>query len=131
MKIIELHVEGGLGHMLTLSLLGISMLILFVRHLATRPNQTPPSNYWTASAIKQIGLFCFFLGLFAQIIGLIQGFDAIEAAGDISLALLAGGLKVSFITTTYGLFILILSRLFYFYLMQLQSPSSKTRLVNN
>ncbi|MEM8969651.1 MAG: MotA/TolQ/ExbB proton channel family protein [Bacteroidota bacterium] len=130
MKIIELHVEAGIGYMLTLSLLGIIMIILFVRHLITRSTQ-PPTTSWSASAIKQIGLFCFFLGLFAQIIGLIQGFDAIEAAGDISPALLAGGLKVSFITTAYGLIILIFSRVFYFYLTQIRASSSKTQLADN
>ncbi|MGD1889426.1 MAG: MotA/TolQ/ExbB proton channel family protein [Cyclobacteriaceae bacterium] len=127
MKIIEWHFEGGLGYMLTLSLLGLVMIGLFVRHLITR--STPTS--WSASATKQIGLFCFFLGLFAQVIGLIQAFDYVEAAGDISTAMLAGGLKVSFITTAYGLFILILSRILYFYLTQIQVSSSQAQLAEN
>lgn len=107
--------------MLTISLLGIAMIVLFVRHF-TLKSRSMTVNTWTAPAIKQIGLFCFFLGLFGQIVGLIGGFDALEAAGDISPGLLAGGLKVSFYPTAYGLFSLLLSRVFYFYLTRIQTP---------
>ena len=45
-----------------------------------------------------------------------SGFDAIEAAGDISPTL-AGGIKVALITTVFGLIVAIILQLFYNYLV--------------
>lgn len=59
--------------------------------------------------IKSIGLFSLVFGILAQMMGLYQAFSAIEQAGNISPALLAGGLKVSMISTIYGLVIFLLS----------------------
>lgn len=61
--------------------------------------------------IKSTGLFTLVVGIFGQLIGLYQAFSAIERAGAISPALLAGGLKVSMITTLYGITIFLLSYL--------------------
>ena len=46
-----------------------------------------------------------------------QAFDAIEIAGDISPALVAGGMKVALITTVGGLIVAIILQLFYNYLI--------------
>lgn len=43
------------------------------------------------------------LGFTGTVIGMIQAFDAIEAAGDISPSLVAGGIKVALLTTAGGL----------------------------
>lgn len=59
--------------------------------------------------IKSIGLFSLVFGILAQMMGLYQAFSAIEQVGNISPALLAGGLKVSMISTIYGLVIFLLS----------------------
>lgn len=61
--------------------------------------------------IKSVGLFSLVVGILSQLIGLYQAFSAIEQAGSISPALLAGGLKVSMITTIYGMSIFVLSYL--------------------
>ena len=58
------------------------------------------------------------LGFMGTVIGLIQAFDAIEVAGDISPALVAGGMKVALITTVGGLVVAIILQLFYNYLVQ-------------
>ncbi|MEQ9168319.1 MAG: MotA/TolQ/ExbB proton channel family protein [Fulvivirga sp.] len=55
--------------------------------------------------IKSIGLFGLILGIFTQLMGLHGMFLAIEEIGEVSPALLAGGLKVSLIATEYGLVI--------------------------
>ena len=57
------------------------------------------------------------LGFLGTVIGLIQAFDAIEVAGDISPNLVAGGMKVALITTVGGLVVAILLQLFYNYLI--------------
>jgi len=43
------------------------------------------------------------LGFLGTVVGMIQAFDAIEAAGDISPTLVAGGIKVALLTTAAGL----------------------------
>lgn len=45
------------------------------------------------------------LGFFGTVVGMVQAFDAIESAGDISPGLVAGGIKVALITTIGGLIV--------------------------
>ena len=45
------------------------------------------------------------LGFLGTVIGMIQAFDAIQAAGDISPNVVAGGMKVALITTVGGLIV--------------------------
>ncbi len=57
------------------------------------------------------------LGFMGTVIGMIEAFDAIEAAGDISPSLVAGGIKVALITTVSGLIVAIILQLFYNYIV--------------
>jgi hypothetical protein len=68
------------------------------------------------SYVKSVGLFTMITGILGQLIGLLEAFKAIEQVGDISPAILAGGLKVSMITTLYGIFIYLFSILIWFLL---------------
>jgi biopolymer transport protein ExbB len=55
------------------------------------------------------------LGFLGTVIGMIQAFDAIEVAGDISPSLVAGGIKVALITTVTGLVVAMILQIFYNY----------------
>ena len=57
------------------------------------------------------------LGFLGTVIGMIQAFDAIQLAGDVSPQLVAGGIKVALITTLFGLIVAIILQLFYNYLL--------------
>ena len=57
------------------------------------------------------------LGFMGTVIGMIGAFDAIEAAGDISPSLVAGGIKVALLTTVAGLIVAIILQIFYNYLV--------------
>jgi biopolymer transport protein ExbB len=57
------------------------------------------------------------LGFMGTVIGMISAFDAIEAAGDISPSLVAGGIKIALITTVFGLIVAIILQVFYNYLV--------------
>jgi biopolymer transport protein ExbB len=57
------------------------------------------------------------LGFFGTVIGMVQAFDAIEAAGDISPQVVAGGMKVALITTVGGLIVGMILQVFYNYLV--------------
>jgi biopolymer transport protein ExbB len=57
------------------------------------------------------------LGFMGTVIGMIGAFDAIEAAGDISPSLVAGGIKVALLTTVFGLIVAIILPIFYNYIV--------------
>lgn len=61
---------------------------------------------WKAPAwVKEIGLLALATGIICELLGLFSAFGAIQAAGDISMGLLAGGLRVACIPIIYGLLI--------------------------
>lgn len=66
--------------------------------------------------VKSLGLFTMIVGILGQLIGLFSAFTAIEVAMDISPAIMAGGLKVSMITTLTGVVIYLISILIWFLL---------------
>jgi len=53
------------------------------------------------------------LGFLGTVIGMIAAFDNIQIAGDISPALVAGGIKIALITTVFGLIVAIILQIFY------------------
>lgn len=55
------------------------------------------------------------LGFTGTVIGMVQAFDAIEVAGDISPSLVAGGIKVALLTTLAGLMSAIILQVGYNY----------------
>jgi biopolymer transport protein ExbB/TolQ len=118
MRIIEWHVEGGLIYMLTLSTLLIINLILIGKFFYSSYARKDVQNSKQLLAIKFIGVFAISFGIFAQTISLTQIFEAIEAAGEVSQALLVGGLEISMYTTVYGLFIFLISYFCWFLLKQ-------------
>ncbi len=54
-------------------------------------------------------------GFLGTVVGMVQAFDAIEAAGDISPSLVARGIKVALLTTVFGLIVAIILQFFYNY----------------
>jgi len=57
------------------------------------------------------------LGFLGTVIGMIQAFDAIMVAGDMSPAVVAGGMKVALITTVGGLIVAVILQIFYNYIL--------------
>lgn len=57
------------------------------------------------------------LGFLGTVVGMVQAFDAIEAAGDISPTIVAGGIKVALVTTVFGLIVAIILQIFYNYIL--------------
>ena len=72
------------------------------------------------SGLPWIGLFIALspmLGFMGTVVGMIGAFDAIQAAGDISPTLVAGGIKVALLTTLMGLIAAVILQLFYNYIV--------------
>lgn len=94
--------------MFIITLLGLSMFFFVVKSgikIFVKKNYLGKGiNY-----ILMFGSLSFIFGLLTQAIGMFQAFEAIQKAGDISPALIAGGLQVSMIAPMYGAFWFILS----------------------
>jgi len=72
------------------------------------------------SGLSWISLFIALapmLGFMGTVIGMITAFDNIEAMGDISPAIVAGGIKVALLTTVFGLIVAIILQIFYNYIV--------------
>ena len=72
------------------------------------------------SGLSWMGLFIALspmLGFMGTVVGMIGAFDAIQAAGDISPVMVAGGIKVALLTTLLGLISACILQFFYNYLI--------------
>ncbi|MBQ0049329.1 MAG: MotA/TolQ/ExbB proton channel family protein [Bacteroidales bacterium] len=57
------------------------------------------------------------LGFLGTVIGMVQAFDDIQKAGDISPTVVAGGMKVALITTIFGIVVALILQVFYNYIL--------------
>ena len=90
----QLFVEGGLGWMIGISLFLIALFIAA----------------WKAPRwVKEIGIGALVYAVFGTLLGLSQVFDVIQMFGDISPAVICGGLKVTLIPTFYGFIVYFVS----------------------
>ncbi len=72
------------------------------------------------SGLSWIALFIALspmLGFMGTVVGMVQAFDQIQAAGDISPTVVAGGIKVALLTTLMGLISAVVLQLFYNYII--------------
>ena len=99
---INLFMMGGPLFMGILSLLLIGVLIVAVRAFSN-------ANGNSFHLVRSLGLLALVMGVLGQLIGLYDAFKFIEMEGSVSPAMLAGGFKVSMITTLYGMVIYVIS----------------------
>ncbi len=102
----DLFNQGGPLFMGILTLLFFGIAILFVSTFSANSHHIRNSR---RSLIKSLGLFALVFGVLGQLIGLFSAFASIEQMGSVSPNMLAGGLKVSMITTIYGVLIFLCS----------------------
>lgn len=57
------------------------------------------------------------LGFMGTVVGMIDAFDSIESAGNITPSLVAGGIKIALLTTLAGLIAAVILQLFYNYII--------------
>ena len=89
-----IFVEGGLGFMIVISLFLIALFIAA----------------WKAPRwVKEIGIGALVFAIFGTLLGLRQMLNALQMFGDVSTAVLCGGLKVTMIPTFYGLIVYFIS----------------------
>ncbi len=115
----ELFYMGGplfMGILTTLLVIILAVTVYFAVSIASGKASGRQNFRHQLTYLKSIGLFTMITGILGQLIGLMMAFSAIERAGDISPAIVVGGLKVSMITTLYGILLYMGSILIWFVL---------------
>lgn len=115
----QLFYMGGplfMGILTCLFVILVAISVYFILAIASGRASGRQNFRHQLTYLKSVGLFTMITGILGQLIGLMSAFKAIERVGDISPAMLAGGLKVSMITTLYGILIYLISIVIWFLL---------------
>ena len=116
---IKYFIEGG---PLFMGLLSIVFLIILVITVITGRSVLQAGSINNNKLdnllgnIRALGLFALILGMLGQFLGLFQAFDIISQGVEISPKVFTLGLKVSSITSIYGMIIFLTSYLICFLL---------------
>ena len=90
----NLFVEGGLAGMIAITLLLIALFLAA----------------WKAPKwVKEIGIGALVVGIFWSLHGLSQMLGVLQMFGDTPFSVICGGLKVTLISTSYGLIVYFIS----------------------
>ncbi|UXP33143.1 MotA/TolQ/ExbB proton channel family protein [Reichenbachiella agarivorans] len=117
---VDLFYMGGSLFMGILTLLLLVIIVVMTIQVVVMLKQKE-SFSMDLGIIKSIGTFAMVFGVLGQFIGLYAAFQSIEVVGQVSQALLASGLKVSSITSIYGILIFLISYLLWFGLKALKA----------
>ena len=90
-----------------LTLMLILAIFMIARSLIVTNKLSAETQKSQIVYIKYVGILSLTLGIFGQVLGLYGAFTAMEQAGDVSPHIVYGGLKISSITTIYGMVIFL------------------------
>ena len=91
---INLFLKGGLVTMSFLTLLFILVII---------------ASNKRKHIVRSLGLLAFVVGLLSSFLGIYSAIAVIEQMGNVSPAIVAGGIKTALTTFIYGIFIFVVS----------------------
>jgi biopolymer transport protein ExbB/TolQ len=77
------------------------------------------ANYKLLDLIRMSGSLALALGFMSQLVGIVQALEAIKAAADISAEIVMTGAIVSFYAPIWGMFVFLVSYLFYYILKEI------------
>lgn len=89
----------------------ILIIILVIIGQSIRRIHRNQFNLDTLTTLGSIGLIAFIVGLLGQLVGLYAGFGMAEHMENMSPPIILGGIKISMITSMYGLIIWLIARL--------------------
>ncbi|HKJ43282.1 MAG TPA: MotA/TolQ/ExbB proton channel family protein [Sunxiuqinia sp.] len=98
--------DGGVYITYPILIIAVVNLALFIRAFAGKAEFSK-----TKSLLVSFGWFCLVWGYLGRTIGLIQAFDKIQAAGDISPSMFASHLKMALVGPLFGLVAFLIIRL--------------------
>lgn len=97
--------EGGYFFMIPLAALLIAVIVL-----AIRGNAVKSANQKTLKILQSLGLFALVWGILGQVLGLIEALDTIEFIDGVTMNIVAGGLKRTFLPTFLGAIVFLFAR---------------------
>ena len=97
---IEIFLQGGVLFMSIITIFLVMVGLSFYTH---------------SDKLKTYGNLALSSGILGSFIGLYSAFMTIQEVGNVSPAILAGGLRVALICTLYGLLVYLISRLLYLF----------------
>lgn len=115
--ILEAHKIGG-PYMKVISIMAVLMIGIAIWK-AWQVFGKKQTDFKLLDLILMAGSVAAALGIFSQIIGIVQALEAIRAAADISPQIVMGGAIVSFYAPIWGFLVFIISLIFYFILKEI------------
>ncbi len=107
--------DGGPIFTYTIFIILIVILGLFIKGILDKGD-----NKKMIELISSFGWFAVAWGFLGRTFGLIKAFDMVEAAGDLTPKLLAGGLKMALIDPLFGILVFAIARMGIIILISLQ-----------
>lgn len=109
-QIANRFMEGGVLFM-SLILICLLLSLFFLLSGFYQANKNKAFSKKMIGLVSDASLLGLVLGFLGSVIGMVSAFDAIESMSSVSSGMLAGGLKVSFLTTLFGTFTFVISRI--------------------
>lgn len=108
----EAHKIGG-PYMKVISIMAVIMILVAVWKAWVMFGKKQV-DFKLLDLILMAGSLAAAIGIFSQIVGIVQALEAIRAAADISPQIVMGGAIVSFYAPIWGFLVFIVSLLLYF-----------------
>lgn len=102
--------EGGMLPM-TLILISFFLMIFLIFKASGKQRSNILVFNKAISLVNQIALVALVIGLFTQLIGLIQVFDSFESLENVQPALFASGIKVALLAPLFGGLVFLIGRI--------------------
>ena len=101
--------EGGVGMYFILIAFLLSLCFIVMAFVKRNKNQDAAKKM--ISLANEASIIALVIGCLSSMLGIINLFDMVEAIGNVNPALFSGGLKVSLLTITFGLFSMSVARI--------------------
>lgn len=101
--------EGGPAMYIILLVFLLSLIFVVIAFVKRKKDSLVAQKMISLAA--ECSLIALVVGCLASVVGIIQLFDMVESLGDVNPALFSGGLKVSLLTITFGLFSFTVARI--------------------
>jgi hypothetical protein len=126
----SLFIEGGWEFMTLITIMALIMFYYAARAGAQVYGKGTTYNPGSLYYIRFFGMLALVIGVFGQLLGLYAAMSHIsQMGGEISQQILAGGIRVSAITTLYGFVVFIIAHLIW-YVLDLKARSSNTKTIS-
>ncbi|MDO6597296.1 MotA/TolQ/ExbB proton channel family protein [Oceanihabitans sp. 2_MG-2023] len=110
LQFVDRFQEGG-SFMMSLILICLLVSLFFIIKGFINLNKDITTSKKMLKLAADSSLLGLVIGFFASVLGLITAFDSVEAMGNPDPSVFAGGLKISLLTATFGLFTFIITRI--------------------